>query len=127
VRWSRKARSARTCCSACRWSTIELPPLRDRTGDIPLLVDHFIGELARQHGRTIRGIAPEARTALVRYAWPGNVRELRNVIENMVLLAGGDMLGLEDVPEHVREHSREPRRGGATSSPAARCPRSSAT
>ena len=91
---------------------VDLPPLRDRTGDIPLLVDHFIGELARQHGRTIRGIAPEARTALVRYAWPGNVRELRNVIENMVLLAGSDILGLDDVPEHVREIAREPRRGG---------------
>ncbi len=91
---------------------IELPPLRERAGDIPLLIDHFIGELARQHGRTIRGIAPEARTALLRYGWPGNVRELRNVIENMVLLASGEVLGLEDVPSEVRELAREPRKGG---------------
>jgi two-component system response regulator HydG len=91
---------------------IELPPLRERTGDIPLLIDHFIGELARQHGRTIRGIAPEARTALLRYGWPGNVRELRNVIENMVLLASGEVLGLDDVPAEVRDVAREPRKGG---------------
>ena len=91
---------------------IDLPPLRDRAGDIPLLIDHFIGELSRQHGRSLRGIAPEARTALLRYPWPGNVRELRNVIENMVLLAGSDVLALEDVPTEVREVAREPRKGG---------------
>ena len=91
---------------------IDLPPLRDRAGDIPLLIDHFIGELSRQHGRSLRGIAPEARTALLRYPWPGNVRELRNVIENMVLLAGSDVLALEDVPPEVREVAREPRKGG---------------
>ena len=91
---------------------IDLPPLRDRAGDIPLLVDHFIGELSRQHGRNLRGITPEARTTLLRYAWPGNVRELRNVIENMVLLAGSDVLALEDVPSEVREVAREPRKGG---------------
>jgi two-component system response regulator HydG len=91
---------------------IDLPPLRDRAGDIPLLIDHFIGELSRQHGRSLRGIAPEARTALLRYPWPGNVRELRNVIENMVLLAGSDVLALEDVPSEVREVAREPRKGG---------------
>jgi len=91
---------------------IDLPPLRDRAGDIPLLIDHFIGELSRQHGRKLRGIAPEARTALLRYAWPGNVRELRNVIENMVLLAATDVLSLEDVPAEVREVAREPRKGG---------------
>ena len=90
---------------------IDLPELRKRTGDIPVLIDHFMGELARLHDRRIRGISPEARTALVRYPWPGNVRELRNVIENMVLLAGGEVLALEDVPEQVRTTAREPRRG----------------
>jgi two-component system, NtrC family, response regulator HydG len=93
--------------------TIELPPLRERAGDVPLLIDHFVADLAKQHGRRVRGVSPEARAALVRYAWPGNVRELRNVIENMVLLASGDVLGFDDVPEHVRTTSREPRRGGA--------------
>ncbi|HVS19706.1 MAG TPA: helix-turn-helix domain-containing protein, partial [Planctomycetota bacterium] len=76
--------------------------------------EHFMVELAAQHGRKVRGITPEARTALVRYAWPGNVRELRNVIENMVLLAAGDVLGLDDVPESVREGAAEARGGGYT-------------
>ena len=82
---------------------VELPPLRQRAGDVPLLMEHFLVELSAQHGRGVRGIAPEARAALVRYEWPGNVRELRNVVENMVLLARGDVLELEDVPESVRQ------------------------
>jgi len=93
--------------------TIELPPLRERSGDVPLLVDHFLSELAEQHGRKVRGISPEARAALVRASWPGNVRELRNVLETMVLLARGEVLGIEDVPEQVREGERPAgRRGG---------------
>ena len=95
--------------------TVHLPALRERTGDVPMLIDHFIGELAPQHGRSVRGISPEARTALVRYPWPGNVRELRNVIENMVVLARADVLGLEDVPEHVREGARTPSTRGSYS------------
>jgi len=82
--------------------TIDLPPLRDRTGDVPLLVDHFLGELAQEHGRAVRGVSPEARALLVRYAWPGNVRELRNAVENMVLLARGDVLTVDDVPETIK-------------------------
>jgi two-component system response regulator HydG len=82
--------------------TIDLPPLRERTGDLPLLVDHMLGELARTHSRPVRGITPEARTLLARYPWPGNVRELRNVLENMVLLARSDVIGEADVPEPVR-------------------------
>jgi two-component system response regulator HydG len=83
--------------------TLVLPPLRERPGDIPLLIDHFVRELAEQHKRDVRGITPEARTLLVRYSWPGNVRELRNVLENMVLLARRSVLGAEDVPPNVRE------------------------
>ena len=82
--------------------TIELPPLRDRKSDIPLLIDHYVGELSRLHQRSVRGITPEARNALLRYDWPGNVRELRNALENMVLLARGEVLALDDVPETVR-------------------------
>ena len=85
--------------------TVHLPPLRERKGDIPLLVDHFLSEFAAQHGRTVRSLAPEARTALLRYDWPGNVRELRNTIESMVLLARSPVLGLEDVPENIRSGS----------------------
>jgi two-component system response regulator HydG len=93
--------------------TVDLPALRERAGDVPLLIEHFIGELAQQHGRAVRGITPEARAALVRYDWPGNVRELRNVIENMVLLARGDVLELDDVPEAVREGGQGSGRKGA--------------
>jgi two-component system response regulator HydG len=92
--------------------TLDLPPLRERAGDVPMLIDHFISELALQHGRRVRGITPEARTLLVRYDWPGNVRELRNTIENMVLLARSDVLTAEDVPDSVREGGRGPRRAG---------------
>ncbi|MCE9594848.1 MAG: sigma-54 dependent transcriptional regulator [Planctomycetes bacterium] len=92
--------------------TIELPPLRERTGDLPLLLDHFIAELAEHHGRNVRGITPEARTLLSRYSWPGNVRELRNAVENMVLLAHGETLDVVDVPDHLRGESRPQARAG---------------
>ena len=82
--------------------SVELPPLRERKSDIPLLIDHYVGELSRAHGRSVRGITPEARSALLRYDWPGNVRELRNALENMVLLARGEVLGVEDIPETVK-------------------------
>lgn len=83
--------------------TLELPPLRERTGDIPILIDHFLGELNREHGREIEGISPEARALLVRYPWPGNVRELRNCMENMVVLARGPLLEEVDVPASIAE------------------------
>src|SRR5262249_39926508 len=71
-------------------------------------------EFGKQHGRTVRGIAPEARSALLRYDWPGNVRELRNTIESMVLLARASTLGIDDVPETIRAGtSAGPPRGGA--------------
>lgn len=92
--------------------SLELPPLRERTGDVPILVDHYLRELAAEHGRDVRGITPEARTLLVRYGWPGNVRELRNVIEGMVLLARTDVLDTDDVPEPVREAASEARATG---------------
>ena len=92
---------------------IELPPLRERPGDVPLLVDHFIGELSAEHGRAVTGIDAEARTALMRHGWPGNVRELRNTIENMVLLARGSVLSLEDVPEAIRAAAGAPGAGVA--------------
>jgi DNA-binding NtrC family response regulator len=81
---------------------IELPPLRDRTADIPTLVQHFVEELAAEHGKTIAGITPEALDALRRYPFPGNVRELRNVVERAVVLARTPTIGLADLPPHVQ-------------------------
>jgi two-component system response regulator HydG len=100
--------------------TLRLPSLRERPSDIPLLVDHFLGELARQHGRDVRALSPEARTVLQGYAWPGNVRELRNVVENMVLLARSDVIDIDDVPEPVRSAPRTQRTATAGSSLAGR-------
>jgi two-component system, NtrC family, response regulator HydG len=88
--------------------TLQLPPLRERPGDVPLLIDHFVTALAEEHGRSVRGITPEARALLVRYPWPGNVRELRNALETMVLLARRDVLELEDVPEHIQHATGQP-------------------
>ena len=90
--------------------TIQLPPLRERPGDVPLLIDHFVSSLAREHGRDVRGITPEARALLVRYAWPGNVRELRNALETMVLLTRHDVLDVDDVPESIQQATGQPGR-----------------
>jgi two-component system, NtrC family, response regulator HydG len=92
--------------------TIELPSLKDRAGDVPLLVDHFIRQFAEEHHRPITGIDAEARTALMRYNWPGNVRELRNTIENMVLLSRESVLSIDDVPEALRASDAAPGPGG---------------
>jgi two-component system, NtrC family, response regulator HydG len=81
--------------------SVEVPPLRDRSGDIPLLLEHFISEFSLAHDKQTSGIEPEARAALVRYSWPGNVRELRNAVENMILLSRGESLSLGDVPVYV--------------------------
>jgi two-component system response regulator HydG len=88
--------------------TLVLPPLRERPGDVPLLIDHFMTSLASEHGRAVRGITPEARALLVRYDWPGNVRELRNALETMVLLTRHDVLDVDDVPEHIQRATGQP-------------------
>jgi two-component system response regulator HydG len=81
--------------------TIELPPLRDRLEDMPLLISHFLKELSEQHGRNVRDVTPAAMEHLYDYAWPGNVRELRNAIESMVVLARKDVLDVEDIPAYI--------------------------
>lgn len=83
-----------------------LPPLRERKGDIPLLVDWFIEQNNRHLGRAIRGCSPGALTELLEYDWPGNVRELANVIEGAVALATGTIIGIEDLPRAVRRHRK---------------------
>ncbi|OAG28157.1 sigma-54-dependent transcriptional regulator [Thermodesulfatator autotrophicus] len=85
---------------------IELPPLRERKEDIPLLIEHFLARFNRQKKRNIRGLSKEAMECLMKYHWPGNVRELENVIERMVILANGEQLTLEDVPEYILEQSQ---------------------
>jgi DNA-binding NtrC family response regulator len=82
---------------------IYLPPLRERRGDIPLLVRRFIREFAKAHDRPFRGITPEAMQRLVSAPWPGNVRQLRNLIESMVVLAPGAEIRASDIPVDVLE------------------------
>ncbi len=83
--------------------TVELPPLRERPEDIPLLVQHFVNHFNAQLGRNVKQLAPSLVDALRAYPWPGNVRELKNVVENMVLFARGEELTLEDLPAEIRQ------------------------
>ena len=87
---------------------IKVSPLRDRREDIPLLVAHFLKEFAAKHNKPINGLSPEVRRLMAGYPWPGNVRQLRNVIEGMVVLARGDRLELEDVPDEIRSLAPKP-------------------
>ena len=77
---------------------IELPPLRARPGDIPLLIHYYVDAYNSEFRKKVRGVEPNAMAALKAYGWPGNVRELRNVIERAMLLADGQTLTLADVP-----------------------------
>jgi two-component system, NtrC family, response regulator AtoC len=81
---------------------IDIPPLRERDGDIALLTKTFVAEFAREFGKPIRRVSPEALEALALYPWPGNVRELRNLLERSVLLADGPELTLEMLPSEIR-------------------------
>jgi DNA-binding NtrC family response regulator len=76
---------------------IELPPLRERTGDIPALADRFLGNLAERLDRPRKRLSPGALAALARHGWPGNVRELRNVLEQAAVLAPGDEIEESDL------------------------------
>lgn len=82
--------------------TIEVPPLRKRIEDIPLLVEHLLGKCRMRLGVQIEGVTPRAMAALTRYPWPGNVRELENVIERAVVLCEGRRLDVVDLPERIR-------------------------
>ena len=83
--------------------TVDLPPLRIRREDIPLLVKTFLDELSRENHKQVAEMTPEAMNLLLAYDWPGNVRELRNAIEQMVVLARAERLTVRDVPPQVRD------------------------
>jgi transcriptional regulator with PAS, ATPase and Fis domain len=82
---------------------LELPALRERKEDIPLLVQHFVVRLNRLKGKDIAGLSQEALTALMSYDWPGNVRELQNAIEHAFILCHGGFIELGHLPAHFRE------------------------
>ncbi|RUM40188.1 MAG: two-component system response regulator, partial [Desulfocapsa sp.] len=81
---------------------LDVPPLRKREGDIPLLADFFLHRFARRNNRTIQGITPECMDILNRYPWPGNVRELENAIERGVILMRGEYLDTGGLPIAVQ-------------------------
>ena len=83
--------------------SLEMPPLRERHEDIPLLANYFAAKYAKKCNRRIIGIATEAQARLLGYDWPGNVRELENAIERAVVLGATDQILLEDLPESVLE------------------------
>lgn len=82
---------------------IDVPALRERKEDIPLLIEHFLETHNGRLGTQIRGLTPQARKTLLAYPWPGNVRELENAVERAVVLAEGDMIRIEDLPERLRD------------------------
>jgi DNA-binding NtrC family response regulator len=90
--------------------TVRMPPLRDRAGDIPILVRHFINKIAKREGRALASVSPEALEVLCRHGWPGNVRELENAMERAVAVAKGNVVLPSDLPAEVY--------GGASIAPA---------
>jgi DNA-binding NtrC family response regulator len=80
---------------------LRLPPLTDRSDDIPLLVNHFLAQKSRAMQKTIEAIEPHAMDLLCRYSWPGNVRELENIIERAVALENGPVIRVADLPDYI--------------------------
>ena len=87
--------------------TIDLPPLKERVGDVGLLAKHFLRIYCQQHDKLKLGIDDEAMELLERYSWPGNVRELENVIEQAVLLSKNKYIIREDIPLPILNHHEE--------------------
>lgn len=81
--------------------SVKLPPLRERFEDIPLLIDAFLREFSQAHNKKVSHISSEARKILLKYSWPGNVRELKNCIESMVVVSTQEIIGVEDIPDHI--------------------------
>ncbi len=81
--------------------TIDLPPLRERRADVPLLIDHFRKEFAEAYGRDVPDVSRAARQALIAHDWPGNIRQLRNTIERMLVLDSDGLLDVDDLPDDI--------------------------
>ncbi|MCL2271712.1 MAG: sigma-54 dependent transcriptional regulator [Treponema sp.] len=87
--------------------TINVPPLRERKDDIPLLAAAFMKEFAQENGKTISNINEKARSRLYAYEWPGNIRELRNCIESAVVMCQSSVITMDDLPPALRDASDE--------------------
>ena len=92
--------------------TLQIPPLRERREDIPLLIHFFLKQSAEKYGKEIEGLKPETQQTLMSYGWPGNVRELKQAIENMVVMAPGGLIGPESLPGEIRPAGGDVSLGG---------------
>ena len=86
---------------------IQVPPLRERKEDIPILISTFLREFSRENGKNIEGFDEKARAAMYAYDWPGNVRELRNCVESAVVMTKENIISEADLPPTVKTHSEE--------------------
>jgi DNA-binding NtrC family response regulator len=86
---------------------IQLPPLKERREDIPLLVHHFIEKFNGETGKRVQGLTPRATAVLQAYAWPGNIRELRNTVERAMILVDGEIIGEEHLPPDMQSSHPE--------------------
>jgi DNA-binding NtrC family response regulator len=86
--------------------SVDVPPLRERRDDIPVLINYFLKKHTRNTSRLVRGLTPETRHLLMDYSWPGNVRQLESAIERAILLAESDLIMPEDLPLEVRQEAR---------------------
>src|SRR6266478_1433280 len=86
--------------------SVDVPPLRERRDDIPVLIDYFLKKHTRNTSRLVRGLTAETRKLMFDYSWPGNVRQLESAIERAILLCEGDQITIDDLPLEVRQESR---------------------
>lgn len=87
---------------------IQVPPLRERREDIPLLIEYFLQEFSRENSGPTKIMTPEAVEILRRQPWPGNVRELKNLIQRLAILTPGQIIGVDQLPPEMRQHSSQP-------------------
>ncbi|HEY0004882.1 MAG TPA: sigma-54 dependent transcriptional regulator [Pyrinomonadaceae bacterium] len=86
--------------------SIDVPPLRERHDDIPVLINYFLKKHTRNTSRLVRGLTPETRRIMTSYSWPGNVRQLESAIERAILLCEGDLITPEDLPLELRQDAQ---------------------
>lgn len=86
--------------------SVDVPPLRERRDDIPVLINYFLKKHTRNTSRLVRGLTPETKKLMMDYSWPGNVRQLESAIERAILLCEGDLITIEDLPLEVRQEAR---------------------
>ncbi len=97
--------------------TIEVPPLRERVEDIPMLVQHFSRRFAKKNHKVVKGVTPQAMDLLLKHVWPGNIRELENVIERSVILVRGEYISEQELPLALQSLAQTEEVCGATAFP----------